>query len=70
MINNNDISYYNLNKKTFSKYVKNESYSNATLNKKINQFGFNLMYQFKSRVLNPMGLTIAFISPDGGGKVL
>ena len=68
MINNNDISYYNLNKKTFSKYVKNESYSNATLNKKINQFGFNLMYQFKSRVLNPMGLTIAFISPDGGGK--
>ena len=68
MINDKDVSVFNSNKKTFYNYVISESKKNATLFKKLNQIRFNIMYQFSSRVINPMGLTIAFISPDGGGK--
>lgn len=68
MLKKRDFSLFNSNKKTFCNYVKNESYLNSSLLKKINQLWFNIMYQFASRIINPMGLTIAFISPDGGGK--
>ena len=68
MINNKDIAIFNSNKRTFYNYVKSESRTNATFPKKIKQLEFNVMYQFSSRIINPMGLTIAFISPDGGGK--
>lgn len=68
MINNKDIAIFNSNKRTFYNYVKSESKANATFSKKIKQLKFNLIYQFSSRIINPMGLTIAFISPDGGGK--
>ena len=68
MINNKDIAIFNSNKKTFYNYVNSESKANATFSKKIKQLKFNVKYQFSSRIINPMGLTIAFISPDGGGK--
>ena len=66
MIKNKDIAIFNSNKKTFYNYVKSESRTNATFFKKIKQLKFNVKYQFSSRIIKPMGLTIAFISPDGG----
>lgn len=68
MIQNRDIAIFNSNKLIFYNYLNSESRANAKLSKKIKQLKFNLMYQFSSRIINPMGLTIAFISPDGGGK--
>jgi len=68
MIYYRDIAIFNSNKRIFYNYVKSESKANATFSKKIKQLKFDLIYQFSSRIINPMGLTIAFLSPDGGGK--
>ena len=64
----NDVSFFNENYAVLHKYCKELSIKNSTWKKRISQRYFDVKVQISRRFINPMGLTVAFISPDGGGK--
>lgn len=68
MIETNKTSYFYYNYNEFYKYLPEISDKNTSINKWLSQKKFELLKSFHLRVLNPCGMSIAFIAPDGAGK--
>lgn len=63
-----DVELYNANYNHFFNVLKKYSKKNSTLSKKIYQLKFDIFNVLPQRILNPVGMSIAILSPDGGGK--
>lgn len=68
MLDSNDPSYFYDNYDLFYTYLNKISKKNSSVEKWIYQKKFELLIVFPQRILNPCGMSIVFIAPDGGGK--
>ena len=68
LIQSDDAECFNKHYPAFYKYVLHQSKQNNTLSKRASQCWYNISRMLPLRFLNPTGMDIALLSPDGGGK--
>lgn len=68
IIDGEDTSLFYNNFEKFNAAAKRISHRNSTLQIKMNYLKFILFTIIPKRILHPCGISIAFLSPDGGGK--
>lgn len=68
IIDSEEDSIFYSNFEKFNAAAKRISCKNATLEVKINYLRFLLFTIIPKRIFHPCGISIAFLSPDGGGK--
>lgn len=65
---NKDVLWFEDFYKELRDILSSKSKANSTWGKKIKQIKFSLTRFFPYRILNPVGMSIAILAPDGGGK--
>lgn len=65
---NNDVFWFQDSYKELRGVLTSKSKANSTWVKIFSQFKFSLTRFFPYRILNPVGMSIAILAPDGGGK--
>lgn len=68
LIQSDDAECFDKHYSTFCQYVLHQSKQNNTLSKRSSQCWYNISRMLPLRFLNPTGMDIALLSPDGGGK--
>jgi len=63
-----DTELFNNNYSVFHDVLMRQSRRNSDLNAKWRQIKFSLFNTLPQRIFNPVGMSIALLSPDGGGK--
>lgn len=68
LIKSNDICNFERYYPIFKEYVLIQSSKHNTIRKKILQWRYNISRMLPLRFIHPVGMDIALIAPDGGGK--